>query len=86
MKQRNILASLKIGEGDLTGGLALLPATDDGSGRSSRSSTSIPLGSATEVDTLAVALNTQFVPKSQYASQALHEGDRLEVISPVTGG
>jgi sulfur carrier protein len=34
----------------------------------------------------AVALNTQFVPKSQYASQALHEGDRLEVISPVTGG
>ena len=34
----------------------------------------------------AVALNTQFVPKSQYASQALHEGDQLEVISPVTGG
>ena len=34
----------------------------------------------------AVALNTQFVPKSQYASQALHEGDRLEVIAPVTGG
>ncbi|WP_027014874.1 sulfur carrier protein ThiS [Comamonas composti] len=34
----------------------------------------------------AVAVNTVFVPKSQYASQILSEGDRVEVISPVTGG
>lgn len=34
----------------------------------------------------AVAINTQFVPKSRYATQALAEGDRLEVIAPVTGG
>ena len=34
----------------------------------------------------AVALNTRFVPKSQYAHQPLQEGDRLEVIAPVTGG
>ncbi|MOA48304.1 Sulfur carrier protein ThiS [compost metagenome] len=34
----------------------------------------------------AVAVNTQFVPRTQYAAQALHEGDRVEVVSPVTGG
>ncbi len=34
----------------------------------------------------AVALNTQFVPKTHYTSQRLQAGDKLEVISPVTGG
>lgn len=34
----------------------------------------------------AVAVNTVFVPKGQYASHLLQEGDRMEVISPVTGG
>lgn len=34
----------------------------------------------------AVAVNTQFVPRTQYAATALHEGDRVEVVSPVTGG
>ncbi len=34
----------------------------------------------------AVAVNTVFVPKTQYADHALTEGDRMEVISPVTGG
>lgn len=34
----------------------------------------------------AVAVNTVFVPKARYAEQALNDGDRLEVISPVTGG
>nr|WP_045533438.1 sulfur carrier protein ThiS [Serpentinimonas raichei] len=34
----------------------------------------------------AAALNLQFVPKSQYAHTALAEGDRIELISPVTGG
>ena len=34
----------------------------------------------------AVAVNTQFVPKGQYASHALKDGDKMEVISPVTGG
>ena len=34
----------------------------------------------------AVAVNTEFVPKSQYATRALAEGDRMEVIAPVTGG
>ncbi|MFT4242450.1 MAG: sulfur carrier protein ThiS [Acidovorax sp.] len=34
----------------------------------------------------AVAVNTRFVPNTQYAAHALHEGDRVEVISPVTGG
>lgn len=34
----------------------------------------------------AVAVNTQFVPRAQYAARPLHEGDRVEVVSPVTGG
>ncbi|MDL5035128.1 sulfur carrier protein ThiS [Comamonas resistens] len=34
----------------------------------------------------AVAVNTAFVPKSRYAAHALNEGDKMEVISPVTGG
>ncbi|MBF6631047.1 MAG: sulfur carrier protein ThiS [Comamonas sp.] len=34
----------------------------------------------------AVAVNTEFVPKSRYANHLLAEGDCLEVIAPVTGG
>lgn len=34
----------------------------------------------------AAAVNTQFVPKTQYAQQLLKDGDRVEIISPVTGG
>ncbi|MFN3376520.1 MAG: sulfur carrier protein ThiS [Burkholderiaceae bacterium] len=34
----------------------------------------------------AVAVNTQFVPQSRHAHTVLHEGDHVEVISPVTGG
>ncbi len=34
----------------------------------------------------AVAVNTVFVPRAQYASRQLQEGDRVEVIAPVTGG
>lgn len=34
----------------------------------------------------AAAVNTQFVPKTSYTGHQLHEGDRVEIISPVTGG
>ena len=34
----------------------------------------------------AVAVNTAFVPAAQHASHPLQDGDRLEDISPVTGG
>lgn len=34
----------------------------------------------------AVAVNTVFVPNSRYAAQSLQPGDKIEVISPVTGG
>ncbi|MEG2975390.1 MAG: sulfur carrier protein ThiS [Comamonas sp.] len=34
----------------------------------------------------AVAVNTIFVPRTQYAAHTLNEGDKVEVISPVTGG
>jgi sulfur carrier protein len=33
-----------------------------------------------------VAVNAEFVPKSLYATRQLAEGDRLEIIAPVTGG
>ena len=34
----------------------------------------------------AVAVNTQFVPRAQYAARPLQDGDRVEAVSPVTGG
>ncbi len=34
----------------------------------------------------AAAVNTQFVPRTQYAQRVLQDGDRVEIISPVTGG
>ncbi len=38
------------------------------------------------VPPFAAAVNMQFVPKTQHASTPLHEGDRVEIIRPVTGG
>ncbi|QBK05661.1 sulfur carrier protein ThiS [Hylemonella gracilis] len=34
----------------------------------------------------AAAVNTQFVPRTQYAQHPLCDGDQVEIISPVTGG
>jgi sulfur carrier protein len=34
----------------------------------------------------AAAVNLRFVPRSQYASTPLTEGDEIEIIAPVTGG
>ncbi|PZO18207.1 MAG: thiamine biosynthesis protein ThiS [Burkholderiales bacterium] len=34
----------------------------------------------------AAAVNLQFVPRSNYAQQLLTEGDRIEIIAPITGG
>lgn len=34
----------------------------------------------------AVAVNTVFVPQARYALQRLQAGDRVEIITPVTGG
>lgn len=34
----------------------------------------------------AVAVNRQFVPRSNYAGHLLQADDRIEVIRPVTGG
>lgn len=34
----------------------------------------------------AVAVNTEFIPKSRYSQHLLATDDRLEVIAPVTGG
>jgi len=34
----------------------------------------------------AVAINADFIPKNSYSSTFVKDGDRVEVISPVTGG
>ncbi|EYC51649.1 thiamine biosynthesis protein ThiS [Hylemonella gracilis str. Niagara R] len=34
----------------------------------------------------AAAVNTQFVPRTQYAQHPLRDGDQVEIIAPVTGG
>lgn len=34
----------------------------------------------------AVAVNLQFVPNRQYPQTLLHNGDRIDIITPVTGG
>jgi len=34
----------------------------------------------------AAAVNLQFVPRAQYAHHPLQSQDRIELISPVTGG
>ena len=38
------------------------------------------------VPPFAVAVNREFVPRSQYADRVLRADDRIEVIRPVTGG
>lgn len=35
---------------------------------------------------MACAINTRFVPKGQYASHELMDGDRIDVVAPVQGG
>ncbi len=34
----------------------------------------------------AVAVNLNFVPKTQHSEFALNENDQIEIIAPVTGG
>ncbi len=35
---------------------------------------------------MAVAVNREVAPKSQYAATVLHEGDRIEIVHPMGGG
>ncbi len=35
---------------------------------------------------IAVAVNEDFVPRSQYASLRLKESDRVDIVAPVQGG
>ena len=41
---------------------------------------------AAAVPPFAAAVNRVFVPRSAYRTHALADGDRIEVIRPVTGG
>jgi thiamine biosynthesis protein ThiS len=35
---------------------------------------------------LAVAVNREIIPKTAYLTRALHEGDVIEIVHPVSGG
>ncbi len=37
-------------------------------------------------DQIAVAVNAEFVPRSNYTSRRLNTGDQVEVLVPVQGG
>jgi len=34
----------------------------------------------------ACAINNAFVPRPQWPQRALHSGDRIDVVTPITGG
>lgn len=34
----------------------------------------------------AIAINTQFIPKSQYPHTRLKEHDQIEIVQPIVGG
>ncbi|MDO9165405.1 MAG: sulfur carrier protein ThiS [Rhodoferax sp.] len=34
----------------------------------------------------AAAVNLQFIPNTQYTQKLLQDGDRIDIIAPVTGG
>lgn len=44
------------------------------------------LATLTIGDQFAVALNGEFVPKSQHATTVLKSGDALDIVTPVGGG
>jgi sulfur carrier protein len=35
---------------------------------------------------MACAVNNMFVPRAQWAGRELHDGDRVDVVTPITGG
>ena len=35
---------------------------------------------------IACAVNNRFVPRAQWASRTLQSGDRVDVVTPITGG
>jgi sulfur carrier protein len=41
---------------------------------------------AIETDTVATAINGEFVPRARYDSEPLFEGAKLEVLAPMQGG
>lgn len=35
---------------------------------------------------VAVAINTDFVPRGNYAAQVLQAGDKVDIVAPIQGG
>lgn len=38
------------------------------------------------IEGVAVAVNTEFIPRSRHAERALNEDDRVEIVGPIAGG
>lgn len=47
--------------------------------------TALPLMNI-EVDMAAIAINKIFIPRSQYKTTVLQQGDQLEIVTPMQGG
>ena len=47
---------------------------------------SVLLSQTTEGTPFAVAINGDFVPRSEYNALVLNEGDELDIVNPVGGG
>lgn len=45
-----------------------------------------PCGSVTRSTTYAIALNQHFVARSQYANTPLKANDKIELLTPMSGG
>jgi sulfur carrier protein len=39
-----------------------------------------------EAKKIAVAVNGEFVPRSQYASRTVNDGESIDIVAPVQGG
>lgn len=39
-----------------------------------------------EAGTFAIALNQEFIPRSDYTTTSVQDGDKLEFLSPMQGG
>jgi sulfur carrier protein len=39
-----------------------------------------------EANKIAVAVDGEFVPRSQYSSRSVHDGEAIDIVAPVQGG
>jgi sulfur carrier protein len=60
--------------------------TDLPIGPENRATVMDAIAAAKATPPFAVAVNLQFVPKTQYAQTLIKAGDHIDIIAPITGG